>query len=252
MKNTMTPGFNAVLLATVMLLATTQITRAEVGDIRVNITTQGVAADFDSNSVTLSSRDEFDALAVSGKRDRASAGSEQQKTSMNSVSALNTDFWFYDAWVDLYSDTDRDGYYTGIDLSFDADTVYTAADVYAVVYLSFEYGPWNEYAETDVFSIFGASAQDEYRIESDLVAGYPPGDYDILIELYDAFDGSLVAEIGPDDTSELTILPLEDISFDSPGGETTQIVVNSGGGGAFGWMLILALAGAAVGLRSRR
>ena len=74
-------------------------------------------------------------------------------------------------------------------------------------------------------------------METDHVEGYPTGNYDILIELYDAYDNALVASLGPEDTSELAILPLEDIGRDSPVG-TTQIVVNSGGGGALGWLLL--------------
>jgi hypothetical protein len=46
-----------------------------------------------------------------------------------------------------------------------------------------------------------------------------------------------VASFGPEDTSELAILPLEDIGRDAPAG-TTQIVVNSGGGGSISWLLL--------------
>ncbi|MBT8091673.1 MAG: choice-of-anchor H family protein [Gammaproteobacteria bacterium] len=250
MNNSFALNVAALMLASALSLATVQGALANDGDSRVSITTKGPASDLDAGTLTASSRDEFGALLVSGQRGTTS-GAGQQKTSMNNASALNTDFWFYDAWVELYSDADRDGYYTGIELNFDADTVYAAADVFAVVYLSYEYGPWNEYAETGIFTILDTSALDEYTIETDLVSGYPPGDYDILIELYDAYDGSLVAAIGPEDSSELAILPLEDVSYDSARGDTTQIVLNSGGGGSVGWMLILALAGASGLLRQR-
>lgn len=251
MKTTSRRAGRALLLVGSLLLAAVQSAMANEADKRVNITTQGPASAFVSGTLIPSSRDEFDALQVDGKRNEKPREAAQQKASMNSASGLNTDFWFYDAWVVLYSDIDRDGYYTGIELTFDADTIYSAADVFAVVYLSLEYGPWNEYAETEVFTITGSSALDEYTIETDLVAGYPTGDYDILIELYDAYDGYLVASIGPEETSELAILPLEDMSYDSPHGDTTQIVVNSGGGGSASLMLLLALAGAAWLARER-
>ena len=219
-------------------------------DARVSITTQGLASDRAKGTLRESSRDEYGALTVTGDRNKTSRGGDQQKTASGDAAGTpNTDFWFYDAYVQLFSDVDRDGYFTGIELTFDADTIYAAADVYAVVYLSYEYGPWNEYAETEDFSIFGASGNDEYVIETDLVAGYPTGNYDILIELYDAWDGAFVAEIGPEDTSELSLLPLEDTNRDAPAG-TTQIVVNQGGGGSLSWMLLLALA-CAAGLRRR-
>ncbi|MEL7185330.1 MAG: choice-of-anchor H family protein, partial [Pseudomonadota bacterium] len=182
------------------------------------------------------------------KRGKTSGQEAQQKVSASPT--VNDDFWFYDATVDLFADTDNDGYYFGIDLMFDADTLYSAADVYAVIYLSYELGPWNEYAETETFTIFGASGTDEYTVESELISGYPTGEYDILIELFDAFDDSFVASIGPDETSELAFLPLEDAGRDTPPVET-QVVVNTGsGGGSLGWIALLALAGIAA--RRRR
>jgi hypothetical protein len=155
-------------------------------------------------------------------------------------------FWFYDVDVALFSDVDRDGYYFGIDLEFDADTYYAEADVYAVLYLSYEYGPWNEYATTETITLFGSTDIDDYTIETELVSGYPTGSYDILIELYDAWDGTFLASIGPEDSSELSLLPLEDATRDSAG--ETQVVINSGGG-SLGWLLLLGLFAVRMTLR---
>jgi hypothetical protein len=200
----------------------------------------------------VSSKDEFEALTREGERDNKTSAIEQRESAGSQSPGLNTDFWFYDAFVTLFSDADRDGYFTGIELEFDADTIYAAADVYAVVYLSYEYGPWNEYAVTDDFTIFGTAASDEYVIETELVSGYPTGDYDILIELYDTFDGYLVASFGPEESSELSLLPHEDLTYDAPVGTTTQVVVNSGGGGSLSWLLLLGLAAFAVSRRVSR
>ena len=120
------------------------------------------------------------------------------------------------------------------------DTNWAIADVYAVIYLSYEFGPWNEYAETEDITLFGTSGTDDYTIETELIAGYPTGDYDILIELYDADTNFLVASIGPEDTSELSYLPLEDSGRDSAGSGGTQVVVNSGGG-SMGLLFLLGL-----------
>ena len=164
-------------------------------------------------------------------------GQRRQQTAELGESA-DPNFWFYDVDVELFADADRDGYFWGIDLLFDADTTYGAADVFAVLYLSYEGGPWNEYAETEDITLFGTSGFDDYTVETELVSGYPTGDYDILIELYDAYDGSFLASIGPEDTSELSYLPLEDSTRDAVHG--TQVVVNSGGG-SIGWLLLLVL-----------
>lgn len=169
----------------------------------------------------------------------------RQRTATIGVSA-DPNFWFYDVDVTLFADADRDGFFWGIDLEFDADTSYAAADVFAVLYLSYEGGPWNEYAETEDITLFGTSAFDDYVVETELVSGYPKGEYDILIELYDAYDGSFLASIGPEDTSELSYLPLEDSTRDSSG--NTQVVVNSGGG-SLGWLLLFALLAVRMTLR---
>lgn len=209
---------------------------------RSSITSQGLASQGAAIYEKEPSRDEFPGLSLSGNRGKTDRASNQQKTSGNETRTPNTDFWFYTADVELFTDRDRDGYYAGIDLLFDADTYYEVADVFAVIYLSYAYGPWNEYAETDTFTIYGASADDEYIVETDLIDGYPTGNYDILIELYDTYDNSFVASFGPEDSSELAILPLEDQGRDAPRGTTTQLVVNSGGGGSLSWLLLLGLA----------
>ena len=211
---------------------------------RISITTQGLKSIVDQGQGRVS-QDEFTAGTTSGKRSESSkeaAGAAgRAKGTAGTQRTANTDFWFYTADVELFTDRDRDGYFSGIDLLFDADTIYAAADVYAVVYLSLDGGPWEEYAVTDDFTLFGASSEDEYVIVTELVAGYPTGSYDILIELFDSYDGVFVADIGPADTSELSFLPLEDTDRDTPSQGGSTIVVNQGGGGAFGWGLLLAL-----------
>lgn len=216
---------------------------------RRSTTSQGLASQGGAAADNEPTTDEHKALTRAGDRSKPTRTGGQQKLSGSSAPVPNTDFWFYAADVELFLDRDNDGYYTGIDLLFDADTYYDVADVYAVIYLSYEYGPWNEYAETEIFTIFGSSGDDEYVVETDLVEGYPTGNYDILIELYDTYDNAFVASFGPEDTSELAILPLEDVGRDAPAG-TTQIVVNSGGGGSLSWLLLLGLVGASA-LRHR-
>lgn len=161
--------------------------------------------------------------------------------------SVDPNFWFYDVDVSLFADFDRDGYFFGIDVLFDADTHYAVADVYAVLYLSHEYGPWNEYAETDDFTLFGTAGSDDYTVETELVSGYPTGSYDILIELYDADTNAWLASIGPEEAVDLSYLPLEDSTRDASTGET-QVVVNSGGGSA-GLLLLFGLLAVRMTLR---
>ncbi len=202
------------------------------------------------------SRDELSAFTRNGSRDKTALRSFKMGPSANSASLPNTDFWFYLADVELFADYDGDGYFSGIDLLFDADTYYSRAEVYAVAYLSLEGGPWTEYAETETFVINGTSGNDEYVIVTDLVAGYPTGSYDILIELFDAFDDAFVADMGPENTSELAFLPLEDGERDATGPAPRPVVVNHGSGGGATDALTLAILGfiaaGSVALRRRR
>ena len=142
------------------------------------------------------------------------------------------------------------------DLLFDVDTIYSAVEVYAVVYLSLDFGPWNEYGATDDFWIYGASSTDEYVLVTDLLSGYPTGSYDLLIELFDAADNSFLVSFGPDDSSELSLLPLEDLNRDLPVVEIPVAVSHGGGGAADIWMmsvlLLLLVASAARKIWRRR
>ena len=186
--------------------------------------------------------DEFEKFQTEGPRtSRARTSSPEKGGDAILQSAGNSNFWFYEADVELFADTDRDGYYYGIDLLFDVDTNYIAADVYAVIYLSYEFGPWNEYAVTDDFTVLGSASSDAYIIETELVSGYPTGSYDILIELFDAYDDAYLTSFGPEDTSELAFLPLEDSTRDVASMGASHVVVNSGGGGSLSWLVLLGL-----------
>ena len=191
------------------------------------------------NAVTIKeSRDEYEPLGSGGDSREKTRSGTQSKTSSGVSMSPNANFWFYLVEVELYGDSDRDGYYSGIDLLFDVDTYYSVADIYAVAYLSFDGGPWEEYAVTEDFTVFGASGTDDYVIVTDLVSGYPTGDYDILVEVFDANTSEFLAWSGPEDTTELAFLPLEDMNRDAPTTET-RITVNSGGGGSIDLMFLL-------------
>ena len=163
---------------------------------------------------------------------------------------MSLDFWIYDADVLLFGDDDGDGYFYGIDLLFDADTVWHSAAVYAVTYLSLDGGPWNEYAVTDDFLISGASSRDEFVLVTELESGYPTGSYDLLVELYDAHTGEFLADFGPESSSALGFLSLEDFNRDAPRFDRPVAVSRGGGGGAAG-VTLLAILATAFGLRRR-
>lgn len=232
-----TAGLLALVMTVFTCMVSTQAALAEGPestdlDPRVSVVKQIARGGRDGNK-SAAVRHEFAALSTSGQRAAA-----YSKSAASSSKPGNIDFWFYDADVILFGDDDQDGYFYGIDLLFDADTVYADVAVYAVVLLSFEGGPWNEYAVTDDFFIDGAVSDDEYVVVTELESGYPAGSYDMLIELYDAVDGSFLADLGPEGSSELSYLPLEDFQRDEPYVDNI-VVVGHGGGNGFGLLMLL-------------
>ena len=247
----------ALMIAAALLIAISATSAAAVvaedGDQRVVHSTHYKGDGRDNAVMIKESRDEYETGAAGGEPREKTKSGGQSKTSSRESMSPNTDFWFYLADVELYGDSDRDGYYSGIDLLFDVDTYYSVADIYAVAYLSYEGGPWEEYAVTEDFTIFGSSGTDDYVIVTDLVSGYPRGDYDILIEVFDAHTSEFLAFFGPEDASELAFLPLEDMDRDTPVTET-RITVNSGGGGASDvfLLMLLGITAAVFGLQRLR
>jgi hypothetical protein len=231
-----------LLLAAALLVMTSATSTAAVDedDKRISNSTHFTGDGRGNARLIGESRDEYQQLAPLTERREKTRSGAQSKASIDYSTSPNADFWFYLADVELFGDSDRDGYYSGIDLLFDIDTYYSAADIFAVAYLSKDGGPWEEYAVTEDFTIFGSSGTDDYIVVTDLVSGYPRGDYDILVEVFDADTGEFLAYIGPEDTSELAFLPLEDMERDAPTTET-RVTVSSGGGGASDLLLLMFL-----------
>lgn len=237
-----------LFLATV---AATSVAAAE--ETRSSQSVQSTRADRDAGLAGKLSKDEHAALITEGSRATEKRSLRSEKLAANSTNATaNYDFWFYSADVLLFNDHDVDGHFHGVDLLFDADTYYDSAEVYAVVYLSLEGGPWNEYSATDNFLLFGASADDEFNIVTELVSGYPTGSYDLLIELFDGYNDEFLASFGPVDTSELAFLPLEDANRDVPFVPPSTTVIVEDNGGSMSWIMLLVLALGTLLLRKLR
>lgn len=146
------------------------------------------------------------------------------------------EFWIYDAWVTLRNDLDYDGFSYRFSLEFDADTLYQEADVYARLYLS-RGEVFNEYHTSSVFTIFGETAEDSLIVDSELLEGFPTGDYEILIELYDAYTDELVAILDGNDDPDLYLLTLESKNYEY----VEPVVVVHGGSVGYLTLLLLPL-----------
>lgn len=162
-----------------------------------------------------------------------------------SAHPASDDIWIYDAYTDLISDFDHDGFYHRFSVTIDADTIFETAYIYARLYLSYEGGPWNHYSSSNNYHINGDSEDDTFIIETELGDGFPAGYYDVRIELYDADHDSWVMTYGPYDDNSLSALPLEDSYYDDDGyyyddyGYPVEASLVVAGSGSMSWWMLL-------------
>ncbi len=163
-------------------------------------------------------------------------------------------FEIYDADVYLNSDLDGDSYYHRVGVVFDVDVFYGDADIYAKIYLSRDGEPWTQVFTTDLFEIVDDSVLDTYEVETELVDGYAPGYYSVLIEIYSLHDPFMVASAVLDYNSIGKELRLEDQTWDEPVSygytETYTEVTYSSGGGSMSFLPLLGLL--AIAARRRK
>lgn len=176
---------------------------------------------------------------------------------VDSSHVIYEDIIIYDASTELISDLNDDGFYHRFSVTIDADTIYDTAYIYARLYLSFEGGPWNHYATSNNYHIHGDSELDTFVIETELADGFPPGYYDVRIELFDAEHDDWLLSYGPYDDASLSALPLEDSYFDDQYPMVTypvetQVIVAGHGGSMSCWLLLLVAVISAVRRRDFR
>lgn len=161
---------------------------------------------------------------------------------VTTMAARSSDFFIRSAESTLRSDRDGDSYHAEFRVRFDANVIFGDATVYAMLYLRRAgESEWYLYHETDDFLISGESSSDEYYVITTLDGGYPTGEYDVLIDLYESGYSGIVATIGPLDSPALSYLPLEEIDLDVPiaidgysiGDVTTELIRDTDGDGHY-------------------
>jgi len=191
-----------------------------------------------SNTQTLSPQSSETTTSKQAKRESLHSGRKQKE---QGLSVSTTEYWIYDSWVSLDVDSDYDGYYSQFTVEFDADTIFSAAPVYAVIYLG-----TNDFYEsiyvTSEFYIYGEDSSDSFVVESILVSGFPSNDYDLLIELYDADSNALLAYSDGYDDADLTYLSLESESYEYVNDDTVVVVHEHGGSESLYSLLVLSIA----------
>ena len=156
-------------------------------------------------------------------------------------------FEIYDADVMLLSDLDGDGFHHAINVYFDVDVSLDSATVYAKLYLSREGGPWSQYFTTDLFTIHGDEASDAYEVETELLEGYAPGYYAVLIEIYSLDHAYMVTSEVLDYNYLGRDVMIEDLYRDEPYTEPygayyeEEVYYSSSGGGSIASLLLVFL-----------
>ena len=150
-------------------------------------------------------------------------------------------FEIYDANIQTISDFDGDGYHHAINVYFDVDVSYDSATVYAKLYLGREDGPWSQYFTTDLFSIHIDDVDDAYEVETELLEGYEPGYYSVLIEIYSLDHAYMVTSEVLDYHYLGRDVMIEDRSWDEPYEAVYYEEHDSHGGGSMATLLLFFL-----------
>jgi len=226
-----------LIMSTVFLIS---LVNAEQLETNYSSISYGVLSQEAVDDIRLSVISKSDALIISDQTTGKATGKTREEIQALKEALLDTsrlapltsrsyapEFSIYTAFTALYDDFDRDGYYQTLSVVFDADIdSYDGNDlseVYALLYLSENGGPWLHYYTTDNFLIHSDSDTDEYEVVTTFLEGYHPGHYDLLIDLYQAGNPNIVASFSSDDSAALYALPLESDDYDQVYVESTYI-----------------------------
>ncbi|GGW93061.1 choice-of-anchor H family protein [Alteromonas halophila] len=171
------------------------------------------------------------------------APAHNQRSHDETLQSLSTDYWIYDSWVSLSHDPDGDGYYSSFSVTLDADTIYRASAVYAVIYVG-RHDVYDAIYTTSDFMLYGDDSEDALTIENDLLSGFPSREYHLLVELYDANTHALLAFSDDYQDADLAFLSLESQNYESTYRDAVVVVDKHGGSLASAsllWLTALAL-----------
>ena len=238
-----------LLLITLNLFALTQVRANELNDkqfsvshgiVKKELSEQQRSKIINTNKIA-SQPDQRSGRATA--KTRATMLETQNKSDSNISQDFTADFAIYGATSRLQDDLDGDSFYQTFSISFDAD-IYSYADnqvaeVYALLYLSKNGGPWTHYFTTDSFLIEGDSDADEYEVITTFLSGYEADYYDVLIDLYQVGYKNVVATYSSDDSNALYALSLESADYDEPYIEEYVEVIEINGGASYWLMLFL-------------
>ncbi len=137
-------------------------------------------------------------------------------TGFRHQSQAKPEVWISDVGTLLFDDGDGDGYHSGFSVSLDVDSEYGDTEVYAKIYLEPSNGPMALLHQTSRFSIYGRTIGDEYRVDTELRANYEADNYNVIIDIHDAWSNQLLDTANARGFDNLKKLPLESRDLNQP------------------------------------
>ncbi|MDX5406162.1 MAG: choice-of-anchor H family protein [Chromatiaceae bacterium] len=168
---------------------------------------------------------------------------KHNKSTNVTTQSYQSDVWFYS--VDLYLSGDRNanGYFHRLEVELDADTSAAYQAVFAEFSLLPSYGDERIFYTSSVFELYRQSPDDWLAIDTVLQSQFAADEYLLIVRLYDANTGYLLAEVSGFDDTNLDLLALEDITRDSRVQTSTTVAVSGGSAGIFSLLAVCLLAG---------
>lgn len=154
--------------------------------------------------------------------------------------------WLADIGTLLFDDYDGDGFHSGFSISMDVDSEFGDTEVYASIYIESSDRPIERLHTTSRFSIYGTGVGDEYRVDTELRANFDAAEYDITIDIHDAWSDELLDTASARGFRNLANLPLESSEFNndepddfSDNDSAADVVVTEYAGAAHPGMIML-------------
>jgi len=168
--------------------------------------------------------------------------------------------WIRDIGTLLFDDFDGDGYHSGFSISIDVDSEYGDTEVYAKIYLQSDSEPLALLHTTSRFSVYGSTFGDEYRVDTELRNNFASAEYDVVVDIHDAWSDELLDTANARGFDNLNDLPLESSDQHNPSSDddhrheiesSSADVVVTEYAGAFHPAWLLALVGGWIARRRR-
>lgn len=169
--------------------------------------------------------------------------------------------WISDIGTLLFDDHDNDGYHSGFSITIDVDSEYGDTEVYANIYLQSETASLKLLHKTSRFSVYGSTIGDEYRIDTELRNNFASDNYNVVVDIHDAWSDTLLDTANARGFNNLSNLPLEsseqnhateNMEQDDYHDDLTSDVVVTEYAGAFHPALLTLLFGGWIAGRRRR